>query len=505
MTSSFRRANSDDRGALLVWVGTRVAVGVLALAAAWMVVESAPGDVPSWLTAWDRWDAQLFVKIARFGYDGYPGHYADKGVVAFFPGEPLALRAVHSVVRSWVASGLLISAVAGAFAAVALGRLGAAEGDRATGSRAVLYLTLSPYAVFLAAGYSEALFLGFALWSWLFARDRRWVAAGVLGGCAALVRVTGVFLGLALLVQWAMERSGRRWRDLLPLGLPFAVTAGYVVYLQHVTGDWLAWPHAQRDQWHRSLTTPWHAFATTWDSATGNGLGNAYVWSFRAEIVAVLVGVVLSVVLLALRRWAELVYVGGQVAALVRVTGLFLGAALVTQWLLDRSGRRWRDLLPLMLPFVATGGYVVYLHHLTGDWLAWPHAQAAGWHRHLTTPWHAFSTTWDSATGGGIGSAYIWSFRAEIVAVLVGVLLSVTLVVLRRWAELVYVGGQVVALATSSFYLSVARATLLWWPLWLLLARFAADRRWAHTAYLSVAPPLMAIAVIAFLQGHWVG
>ena len=239
----------------------------------------------------------------------------------------------------------------------------------------MLYLTLSPYAVFLAAGYSEALFLGFALWSWLFAKQRRWIAAGVLGGAAALVRVTGVFLG----------------------------------------------------------------------------------------------------------------------------------AALLTQWLLDRSGRRLRDLLPLALPFVATGGYVVYLHHLTGDWLAWPHAQADGWQRRLTTPWHAFSTTWDSATGGGIGTAYIWSFRAEIVAVLVGVLLSVTLIVLRRWAELVYVGGQVVVLATSSFYLSVARATLLWWPLWLLLARFAADRRWAHAAYLSVAPPLMAVAVVAFVQGHWVG
>ena len=38
-----------------------------------------------------------------------------------------------------------------------------------------------------------------------------------------------------------------------------------------------------------------------------------------------------------------------------------------------------------------------------------------------------------------------------------------------------------------------------------LLARFAARRRWAHVAYLSVAPPLMAVAVVAFVQGHWVG
>ena len=74
----------------------------------------------------------------------------------------------------------------------------------------------------------------------------------------------------------------------------------------------------------------------------------------------------------------------------------------------------------------------------------------------------------------------------------------------RRWAELVYVGGQVVALGTSSYYLSIARTTLLWWPLWLLLAEWSTKRRWVHPAYLSVAPALMAVLVVTFVQGHWV-
>lgn len=374
MTLTVRRSN-DDRAALVTWFGTRIAVALLALASAWMIADAAAGHVPSWLAGWDRWDAQLFVKVAKFGYDGYPQHYPDKDIVAFFPGEPLLLRVVHVFVRNWVAAGLLISAVSGAFAAVALGRLGAGEGGHHVGRRAVMYLALSPYAVFLAAGYSEALFLGCALWSWLFAKQRRWVLAGVLGGAAALVRVTGVFLGLALIVEW----------------------------------------------------------------------------------------------------------------------------------LLARQGRRWFDIAPLSLPFVAVAGYVVYLHHLTGDWLAWPHAQADGWHRQLTAPWRAFRTTWDSASGSGLGNPYTWSFRAEIAAVVIGVVLSLALLVLRRWSELVYVGTQVVALATSSFYLSVARATLLWWPLWLLLARLGSERRWVHATYLACAPPLMAVAVIAFVQGHWVG
>jgi hypothetical protein len=152
-----------------------------------------------------------------------------------------------------------------------------------------------------------------------------------------------------------------------------------------------------------------------------------------------------------------------------------------------------------------TAGYVVYLHGLTGDWLAWPHAQRDEWSRTLTVPWHSLHTTWSAATDPNQGAAYAWSFRAEIAAVVVGVALTVVLLLMRRWPEAVYVGGQVAALATSSYYLSVARASLLWWPLWLLLARASVRRRWVHVGYLAVAPALMAVGVVAFTQGHWVG
>jgi hypothetical protein len=372
-----RPAGPDVAGrALVTWLASRVSVALIAYASVWMTAESTSGNVPRWLAVWDRWDTGLFVKIARFGYDGYPEHYSDQGVVAFFPGEPLALRAVHLVARDWVASGLLISAVAGAVACVALARLGALDAGAEAGSRAVLYLVLSPYAVFLAAAYSEALFLAFALPAWLAARRGRWVLAGALGAGAGAVRVTGLFLAVALVVQW-LDDPGRqrRWRDLLPLALPFAAVAGYVVYLQSLTGDWFAWPHAQQDHWARTFTAPWTALHTTWSAAANPDQGAAYTWSFRAEIVAMAVGVVLCAVLLAR----------------------------------------------------------------------------------------------------------------------------------RRWGELTYVGLQVVALGTSSYYLSVARTTLLWWPLWLLLAEASIHRRWVQPAYLAVAAPLMAVGVVTFVEGHWLG
>jgi hypothetical protein len=100
---------------------------------------------------------------------------------------------------------------------------------------------------------------------------------------------------------------------------------------------------------------------------------------------------------------------------------------------------------------------------------------------------------------------YAWAFGQEIVAVAVGLALTAVLVRDRRWGETAYVGIQVLAFALSSFYLSVGRGTLLWWPLWLLLARASLRREWVHRAYLTVAPALMVTYVIAFTGGGWVG
>ncbi|MFD2356882.1 mannosyltransferase family protein [Nonomuraea ferruginea] len=85
---------------------------------------------------------------------------------------------MHLVVPDWSAAGLIVSLVAGAVAMVALARL--AEHEGAQGWMAVLGLVLFPAAVFLSAGYSESLFLAFAIPAWLAARQGRWPAAAAL-------------------------------------------------------------------------------------------------------------------------------------------------------------------------------------------------------------------------------------------------------------------------------------------------------------------------------------
>ena len=80
-----------------MWLATRAAALLLALGGALLLVGALPATVTGYLQLWDRWDVELFRKIAEFGYDGYPADYPDPGIVAFFPGLPLVLAAATFV------------------------------------------------------------------------------------------------------------------------------------------------------------------------------------------------------------------------------------------------------------------------------------------------------------------------------------------------------------------------------------------------------------------------
>jgi hypothetical protein len=189
----------------------------------------------------------------------------------------------------------------------------------------------------------------------------------------------------------------------------------------------------------------------------------------------------------------------------VRITGVFLAVALVVEYVVQHRTRIRADAAWLLTPGLAVLALLTYQHQVTGDWRGYQHAQEQVWGRTWTAPLEALRETWRGARSSGYTAEYAWSFRAEIVAVAVGVGLTVWLLWRRRWAESTYVGLQVVALGTSSFYLSVARAALLWWPLWIGLAQIGLRRPALRALYVAVSAPVMLVMVVVFTQGRWVG
>ena len=302
------RLGPVDRAALGMWALWRLGVGLVGVVVG---VLNVGVDGYGWLERWTHWDVVHYVGIARAGYVGEPTGVPNE---AFLPGLPLLMRAGAAMGVSEVVAGLVVSALAGAVAAVALARL-AERHLPDSGRWAVAAWLLAPTAVFLAAPYSEALFLALTLPAWLAAQNRRWWLAGLLTAMAVTVRVSALFLLVALVVQWLTERP-RRWRDVAWLGLPALPVAAIVVAQHAATGSWTAWWDAQSSpEWSRTARPPWETVANTWDAAFAGSVEAMYVWPFRLELVAVAVGVLTVVWCLRQRLWAEATFVALNVVA----------------------------------------------------------------------------------------------------------------------------------------------------------------------------------------------
>nr|WP_104821348.1 mannosyltransferase family protein [Kitasatospora sp. MMS16-BH015] len=375
-----------DREVLWLYLLTRLALWLLAYCARWLFPANGGATSPApLLSPFERWDWNHYLDIARDGY--FPGRSGPWQATwdhreAFFPGFPLTLRAVHLVVPNWTAAGLLVSFLAGGVAVLSLARIARAQlpgREDDPGHRAVLFLLLSPCAVFLALGYTEALFLALALPAWLAAQRQDWSLASTLAALAVTVRASGLFLVAAIALHFALSR--------------------------------------------RAAATP----------------------------------------------------------------------------------DRWRGLAWLALPALPVYVHCWYLHSHTGDWSAWVHAQERGWHREFHSPWEAWSNTWQTAFDHGQSISFAAAFQAELLAMLAGLAVLVVLLMKRRWAESLYIALNLWALGTSYWYMSVPRATLLWWPLWILLAERCRSGSRLPSAYLALVAPLSTVFALTFLSGRWIG
>ncbi|QDP94829.1 hypothetical protein FOE78_01855 [Microlunatus elymi] len=294
----------DPRGGRITiqaWLASRGLIALVALLLAVVTHRDLMAMV-------NNWDAVHFADLARHGY----GYDPDGKLMAFFPGLPLMLRAGLLFGVPTQISGMIIAGIGSAFAAAALYRLG--------GPWAAVVWLFAPTAVFTTVGYTEAAFCAFAFWAWERARSDRWLAAALLAGCACTVRVSGLFLVGALFIMIITTRKinwATRLRRAGLLLIPVAVLAAYATYLHGLSGSWTAWYDAQVAGWYRGFTWPWQSFQNTWAAVQPGAYADHpyWAWVFRAEMVSMAVGVLVTIWCLTQKLWAEASWVAVQVLA----------------------------------------------------------------------------------------------------------------------------------------------------------------------------------------------
>ena len=254
-----------------------------------------------------RWDAIWYLQIAEHGYRTSQ----DAG---FLPLYPLLIRVGSIFTGSVVLAGVLIS-LAALFAGLELvRRLTELElGPRVAGTT-VRLIAFGPLALFMSAVYTEALFVMLSAGTFYAARRGRWWLAGVLGGLAALSRIGGSLLLVAVVLLFFYgpradvepQLSGPWWKpryrfslEILWAGLIPAASAAFSAYLalRGLGAD--ATLHAQQTYWAHRIALPvtavWQGALAAWHEVGQEVTGVSVPFSqsdsilqFTALVVAVL-------------------------------------------------------------------------------------------------------------------------------------------------------------------------------------------------------------------------
>lgn len=159
---------------------------------------------------WLHLDSDHYINIAKDGYLPLTQDNWNRAVeLVFLPGYPYVLRVLNVVIRNFLLSGLIVSALFFASSGCMFYRLLRLDYEHARAMRAVKFLLLCPGMFFFVAPMSESMFFFFCLMSMYAVRKGKSITACIAAAAAGFTRS----LGITLLVPVFLELVHRAVSD----------------------------------------------------------------------------------------------------------------------------------------------------------------------------------------------------------------------------------------------------------------------------------------------------
>lgn len=259
--------------------------------------------------AFCTWDCDWYLGLIKNGYQLVPSAHPDGNAAnwAFFPVFPKTISTIGNFFHTdYLDLAYLLNNFAFLIALYVLYQYVKKELDEDIALTTVLLISFSPYSLYFSVPYTESFFFLCMILVFYFAHNSQWLYAGIAAAVLSGTRGVGVMIVFSLLImmvkqkgllnilKFKNEESYKKLLSLLmaPLGLFF-----YMHYLYLKTGDALAFSHIQI-AWERSPHNP--------ISVLFDGLFKYGSVEFYYALVAT-IGIILSLVLLWKKRYAEFV------------------------------------------------------------------------------------------------------------------------------------------------------------------------------------------------------
>ncbi|RLG35246.1 hypothetical protein DRN97_00335 [Methanosarcinales archaeon] len=198
----------------------------------------------------------------------------------------------------------------------------------------------------------------------------------------------------------------------------------------------------------------------------------------------------------------------GMFGAATRITGLILIPALIYEFFSQKSKsqperKNVKDALFLCMIGFGFISYLVLNYVVFGDAFAFIEVQREHWFKHLAPPWEGLSgALWSIFWRDPAGKMLVGG--AELVFGLFGLVCIIYAVVTKlRPSYTIYMLLTWLAVASTSYWLSMPRYTLSLFPIFILLAIIGDKRAELHYVMTIAFLLFFSFFLVLFTQGYW--
>lgn len=196
-----------------------------------------------------KWDCKWYLTIVNNGYDAHirTSGGAWKGLAnwAFFPLYPTLISAVTFVLGSpAILTGIILNQIFILIACCYFYHYLRLSFDEKMSRFGVFLLAFSPFSVYFASVYTEAMFIMLSIMSFYYLKTKHYFLSALCSGFLSATRPVGMMMSPAFVLGY-FRKKGITFSLVILAAISIFGLACYMTYLYYLTGDALAFKHIQ--------------------------------------------------------------------------------------------------------------------------------------------------------------------------------------------------------------------------------------------------------------------